>query len=82
MENNLFIQQGWQCPICGRIYSPTTPMCFYCRPTKVEITTGTPIDHGFPDAYYKNTCTNSPTSITTAKMEKNDWDGSIGVKGY
>lgn len=22
--------QGWQCPICGRVYSPTTPMCFYC----------------------------------------------------
>lgn len=23
-------QQGWQCPICGRVYSPTTTMCFYC----------------------------------------------------
>ena len=22
--------QGWQCPICKRIYSPTTPMCWYC----------------------------------------------------
>ena len=24
------LQQGWQCPICKRIYSPTTSMCFYC----------------------------------------------------
>jgi hypothetical protein len=24
------IQQGWECPKCGRIYSPTTPMCSHC----------------------------------------------------
>ena len=23
--------QGWVCPICGRVYSPSTPMCFYCQ---------------------------------------------------
>ena len=23
--------QGWQCPKCGRGYSPTTAMCFYCQ---------------------------------------------------
>lgn len=22
--------QGWQCPICKRIYSPTTIMCPFC----------------------------------------------------
>ena len=26
----LLAQQGWQCPICMRVYSPTTPMCFTC----------------------------------------------------
>ena len=25
-----FALQGWQCPICKRVYSPTTPMCYYC----------------------------------------------------
>lgn len=25
-----FVQQGWQCPICGRVYSPFTPMCYSC----------------------------------------------------
>ena len=25
-----FAPQGWQCPICKRVYSPTTPMCYYC----------------------------------------------------
>lgn len=22
--------QGWECPKCGSVYSPTTPMCFKC----------------------------------------------------
>ena len=22
--------QGWQCPVCRRVYSPTTPWCLYC----------------------------------------------------
>lgn len=29
-HDSLFCNKGWQCPICGRVYSPTTPMCFYC----------------------------------------------------
>lgn len=27
---NLFARQGWQCPICGRVYSPDTGICRYC----------------------------------------------------
>ena len=34
-----FTQQGWQCPICGRVYSPTTVMCFYCGNYKTVLTT-------------------------------------------
>ena len=29
-EPNFSAPQGWVCPKCGRVYSPTTPMCFYC----------------------------------------------------
>ena len=25
-----FAPQGWQCPVCGRVYSPSTEMCRYC----------------------------------------------------
>lgn len=30
--NNEFLMapRGWVCPICGRVYSPTTSMCYYC----------------------------------------------------
>lgn len=29
--NNFFGQQGWICPKCGRVYSPFTTMCPYCK---------------------------------------------------
>lgn len=30
--NGMFGQQGWICPKCGRVYSPFTQMCLYCKP--------------------------------------------------
>ena len=29
-QDNISVNKGWLCPICGRVYSPITPMCFYC----------------------------------------------------
>lgn len=39
-------QQGWQCPICKRVYSPFTMMCYYCKGDTVTSTgvSGTGID--------------------------------------
>ena len=42
------IQQGWQCPVCKRVYAPSTPMCYYCggdsKTVNVDSTgTGSPI---------------------------------------
>ena len=36
-----FAPHGWQCPICRRVYSPTTPMCYYCGNGVVTTTTTT-----------------------------------------
>ena len=39
---NLTIQQGWECPKCGRVYSPTTGMCYTCvNQTESIISTST-----------------------------------------
>lgn len=38
MDNNLN-REGWVCPKCGRVYSPDTPMCWYCSGTD-KITCG------------------------------------------
>lgn len=35
-REHMWAQQGWQCPCCQRVYSPTTPMCYYC-PTQVKV---------------------------------------------
>lgn len=43
--DNMFVQQGWQCPICRRVYSPSTVMCLYCgHQTTITTTTTTKID--------------------------------------
>ena len=39
MEKQLFnAMQGWQCPICKRVYSPFVHMCMYCGNKEVETT--------------------------------------------
>jgi len=38
-------QQGWQCPICGRVYSPTTIMCLCCGNEKESISNTYTIDY-------------------------------------
>lgn len=39
------VPQGWQCPVCQRVFSPTTAMCLNCPPraestATVTFTTG------------------------------------------
>lgn len=34
-----FAQQGWQCPCCNCVYSPSTPMCFSCGGNNRAVTT-------------------------------------------
>lgn len=45
--NDLTIPQGWECPKCKRVYSPTTIMCIACpQYTKSTTTSDTPIGVG------------------------------------
>lgn len=41
--------QGWQCPVCHRVYSPHTAMCLNCPNSDKTYTTGsttiTPTPH-------------------------------------
>lgn len=38
INENIGVQQGWQCPICHRVYSPMTFMCYYCGGEQKTIT--------------------------------------------
>lgn len=31
-------EQGWQCPICKRVYNPRQEMCLYCGPNEKTTT--------------------------------------------
>lgn len=34
-------QQGWQCPLCNRIYGPFVQECYHCNNQKTTLTTST-----------------------------------------
>ena len=45
MEEQIFgVAQGWQCPICKRVYSPFVQMCFYCGKKETQAVTSTNIE--------------------------------------
>lgn len=52
-----YAQQGWQCPICKRVYSPTTPMCWTCGKQDLVATENT---------VGKNPKKNEPTCTCTS----------------
>jgi uncharacterized OB-fold protein len=39
MVQTTFIPQGWECPKCKRVYSPTTSMCSHCPQNSQGVTT-------------------------------------------
>jgi uncharacterized OB-fold protein len=48
MEDNVIIQQGWECPKCGRIYSPNCDMCKFCGNEEIIVNTGNKLILDFP----------------------------------
>ena len=77
--------EGWRCPVCGRVYSPTTPMCFYCSNQEVTYGTGTSInDRKWWDDYLKETTgsrSNLDVNCVIAKTDSNvkttSWNSTI-----
>ena len=46
MYDKIGIQQGWQCPLCKRIYAPFVTECFYCPRSGEKMMTTTTTDTG------------------------------------
>ena len=70
-----WMQQGWECPKCGAVMSPTTSCCVNCRGTSLETTVNTKITLPWeelfkynltgktPDAYYEDMQPSSQNSF-------------------
>lgn len=63
-----FMPQGWECPRCHRVYSPSQPFCLYCNDKRVTYRSTTAV----PEWIYREDTTTSSTpsyakygSITT-----------------
>ena len=56
-------QQGWQCPICKKIYAPNISECLHCNNVKTELKT-TDDEYGLTidwNKYHKDMLTHTPT---------------------
>ena len=65
MFQTSFIQQGWECPKCNRVYSPTTSMCSNC-PQKSQSFTSSGTSITFTHDFSSNTPT--PTEKTKCSV--------------
>lgn len=72
-----WMQQGWECPKCGAVMSPTTACCVNCRGNKgggiaTSITDGNPINRIEEEGYL-------PTSICSTGPSESVVYGSYAV---
>lgn len=42
--DGMFVQKGWVCPKCGRVYSPLTQECLYCNNQNAQSGATTTLD--------------------------------------
>ena len=64
MNNMNWMQQGWECPKCGAVMSPTTSCCVNCRGNKgADFTIHT-----------QSILINAPTTKDTKSTVENTYD--------
>jgi hypothetical protein len=75
MLQTSFIPQGWECPKCNRVYSPTTSMCSHC-PEHTQGVTNTSItfsSSGLKHNFYSDTP--NPTAKSKCKIcNREKWE--------
>ena len=74
MIQSTFIQQGWECPKCKRVYSPTTSMCSHCPEySQGYISTGTTLtvsSNTYSHAFESDKKSTSKTKCIICGLEK------------
>ena len=68
--SNIKIQQGWECPKCGGVYSPLTSKCNIC-PQSITTVASTGSTTTFCTEFVKDTVNSSATKCM--KCGKESW---------
>lgn len=65
-QQDYFAPKGWVCPKCGRVYAPSTPMCWYCGGEEAVTVTNQPTTSATPKHDYHTAIISSknPSPVT------------------
>ena len=80
-DYNFIAQQGWQCPICKTVYSPSTPMCVYCGGGMTKTSTSTNGTIGTIDVDWLKQQSTTYTSVCTGTCYGRDTFSSEDMRG-
>ena len=80
IKTNKSIPQGWECPKCGRVYSPSTTMCFTCVGFTVSVpSVFSPNGTGNPNVNPTFTTSSTDSKIDlTATLKRGDVTTNTG----
>ena len=88
MMDDSYTPKGWQCPVCGRVYSPTFPWCVTCGGEQNMITVSnlevkSPKPSAWPDEnwyaeFLKQTTANTEVDQYLKFMNHNVNDNKTG----
>lgn len=82
--NDFIAQQGWQCPLCKRVYSPFTPCCLYCGAEGMTKTSTDTNSTGYVDWQQQQSITTAkyiPREDTTTTLSMGECTITYPIKG-
>lgn len=70
-----FVPQGWQCPVCKRVYAPGWPFCTSCGGQEVTVTNVTVKDgdEDFWKKYLNDSITGKGPEAHFDDLTLDDW---------
>lgn len=62
-----FTPQGWQCPVCKRVYSPSYPWCLFCGNEDIVTTDNITISNDYQSIVRCDQCKHAASATLERK---------------